>query len=132
MNGYLLDSHLLLWTAKPEDVVRLGENARMIIEDADTKLFVSTISVYELTYKHHLGKLPEYAIVVRQLNDVIKTLGATELPVSNAHAEAAGALDWEHRDPFDRILAAQAQVEQLVLITSDAALRDCSLIRTLW
>jgi PIN domain nuclease of toxin-antitoxin system len=83
--------------------------------------------------KHNLRKLDvSYTFVVENYTEVARKLGTIDLPVTLAHAYQAGAMEWPHRDPFDRILAAQAALENLVLITDDAALKNHPWVETLW
>lgn len=110
----LLDTHVLMWWAGG---LRLEERATREIADADAEVFVSSISVWEAEVKTALGKL-------RLDGDLVQTVheyGFTELPMTFAHGQTAGRLPLHHRDPFDRVLIAQAQLEQLVLVTRDAA-----------
>ena len=128
--GYLLDTCAFLWSIQKD--VKLGSNARMVIEDADTTLFLSSISAYEIMYKHRIGKLPEYEELVSDYFSFIQKLGVTELSVNTRHTHLAGKADWEHRDPFDRLLAAQASTENLILITNDPAFETLPWVKTLW
>ena len=128
--GYLLDTHTFLWAVhEPE---RLGKQALRIMEDITSKLYLSAISAYEVTNKYRNGKLNEYRFVVENYTEVMRKLGAIELPVTLAHTYQAGHMDWEHRDPFDRILASQAALENLVLITHDEALQTHPWFDTVW
>lgn len=110
----LLDTHSLLWWIwhSPE----LGPIASTAIEDAENEIFVSPVSIYEISYKRTAGRLEAPEDLQRTMSD----LGFVGLPVTNAHAERAGLLPIGHRDPFDRLLVAQAISEGLVLITADA------------
>ena len=116
---YLLDTHTLLWAVG--NTSKLSNSAISIIEDVENTLFVSAISAYEIMYKYQLGKLPEYEYVAENYFDILKEFSLSELQISAKHAHFAGKFDWSHRDPFDRLLAAQAFIENLVLITNDAA-----------
>jgi PIN domain nuclease of toxin-antitoxin system len=116
--GYLLDTHSFLWAIKEPH--RLGSAARAVIEDPDTRLYLSSASAYELTYKSYLGKLPDYSFVVDNYVGFAHELGVIDLPITLGHAYQAGSMSWEHRDPFDRILAAQAALENLAFITNDS------------
>jgi PIN domain nuclease of toxin-antitoxin system len=127
---YLLDTHTFLWATR--DNSRLSNKASAIIEDTNAPLFVSAVSAYEIMYKHQLGKLPEYEYVAENYFDVLDRLGVNELPISAQHAHFAGKFDWPHRDPFDRLLAAQAATDNLTLITDDPAFQELSWITVLW
>jgi PIN domain nuclease of toxin-antitoxin system len=131
VNRYLLDTHAFLW-AVSEYVQKLGEAALVAITDDDAEIYISAASIYELVYKEHKGKMDEFSGVVSDLASVIEQLGAKELPVNWQHASAAGSMDWSHRDPFDRILIAQAVTEDLTLISCDAAFSDAPEVRVLW
>ena len=128
--GYLLDTHTFLWAVC--DSRKLGGNARKVIGDSGTQLFISSASAYEIMNKHRIGKLPGYSHVAENYLEIQKTLGADELPISMKHAHYAGSFEWDHRDPFDRILAAQAFVNNLTLITNDSAFQSLQWVDVLW
>lgn len=130
MNGFLCDSRVLIWAlGNPK---KLSAKARRTIANIDNKLWVSAISAYEISLKYQLGRLPGAEPLVTSFSRQISYLNATELAVDSTHTVAAGRLDWEHRDPFDRILLAQAMIEGLTLITSDRALLEHAPLNTLW
>ncbi len=114
----LLDTHLLLWAAaQPE---KLSPAALALIEAPENELLFSAASIWEITIKAGLGRqdfVVEPGLIRRGLLDN----GYDELPVRSAHAVALTRLSALHKDPFDRILVAQAQVEGIVLVTSDDA-----------
>jgi len=111
----LLDTHLLLWAfAAPE---RLPIRARKRIDVSE--VFVSAASIWEVSIKASLGKIQADASL---LLAEIEPAGFTLLPISGDHAVAVGLLPSIHRDPFDRMLVAQARTEPLILLTNDAAL----------
>ena len=116
---YLLDTHTLLWAIR--DSSKLSNNAMAVIEDVENTLFVSAVSAYEIMYKHQIGKLPEHAYLVENYFDILHEFSVSELQISARHAHFAGKFDWSHRDPFDRLLAAQAFIEKIVFITNDTA-----------
>lgn len=94
---------------------------------------VSAASAWEITTKHRLGRLPGGdALFLAGYARNIARLGAERLPITDEHAIVSGALDWPHRDPFDRMLAAQAMVETLVLVTNDVAFANLPGLRTVW
>ena len=128
--NYLLDTHVLLWAVGEES--RLRGKVLTIIEDINTPLFVSAASAYEIMYKHKLGKLLGYTHVAENYFDVLNKLGVNELPISARHAHLAGNLDWAHRDPFDRLLAAQSSIENMTLITNDEVFLELPQINLLW
>lgn len=113
----LADTHALLWWLS--DDAALPEVIREAVADPDNQVFVSSISVAEIAIKASLGKL-------EAPDDVATTLtsqGFDPLPFTADHAQSLRHLPWHHRDPFDRMLVAQAQCEGLVLATADAHLR---------
>ncbi|HEU4742230.1 MAG TPA: type II toxin-antitoxin system VapC family toxin [Meiothermus sp.] len=111
----LLDSHILLWWLS--DDKRLSRKARRLIEQTD-EVFVSAATTWELAVKASLGKLrmPEGFL------EVVEAQGFIHLPIRPEHAMAVQSLPWHHRDPFDRILLAQALVEGLGLVSADKEL----------
>lgn len=111
----LLDSHVVLWWL--EDNNSLGSECRTLIERAD-EAFVSVVTPWELGIKRSLGKLS----MPDGLVEVLSSDGFQSLSITAAHAELAPALPAHHRDPFDRMLVAQAQLETLVLVTADDVL----------
>ena len=117
--SYLLDTHTFLQAVQKD--VNLSGPARLVIEDADVPLFVSAASAYEIMNKYRLGKLPGYTYVGKNYIEILRNLDAKELSISTKHAHFAGEFDWAHRDPFDRFLAAQASLENMILITDDSA-----------
>ena len=127
---YLLDTHTLLWAAR--DNAKLSNNALTIIENIDTTLFVSAVSTYEIMYKYKLGKLPEYEYVADNYFDILRAFEVDELPISMEHSYFAGKFEWGHRDPFDRLLAAQAVTDNLTLITNDPVFQELSWVTVVW
>jgi len=89
-------------------------------------------SAYEIMNKHRIGKLSEFDDIAKNYFDFLKKLGAESLPISERHAYYAGEFEWAHRDPFDRLLAAQAAIESLTLITNDAIFSELSWVKILW
>ncbi|MGW9414578.1 type II toxin-antitoxin system VapC family toxin [Arthrobacter cupressi] len=127
---YLLDTHALIWAlTEPR---KLSAKARRIVQSLDHRLLASAATAYELAYKHRLGKLPGLDGLLLGYPRHIAELCDEELSIRSNHALAAGQLEWDHRDPFDRLIAAQAIVESLVIITADQALQDFGLVETLW
>lgn len=113
----LLDTHALAWWLM--DSPHLPAAARQLIENRDNAVFVSTVSAYEASYKHHRGRWPEVASLVGAFDEVVEAEEFELLPLTSMHAVRAGAFGPEHRDPFDRMLAAQAVVEGLTLVSKD-------------
>jgi PIN domain nuclease of toxin-antitoxin system len=96
-----------------------------------TSLFVSSASAWEIATKFRIGKLPLGGEIVRNYSKYLARLGADEMPMSSEYALRAGAFTNDHRDPFDRMLAAQASIEEMPLVTRDVALREFD-IEVLW
>ena len=116
----LLDTHALFWWIFFPEL--LPPKARDLISDPETEVSVSAVSAYEMSQKHHRGRWPEVATLVSALDDVIAAEGFELLPLTARHAIRAGAYGREHRDPFDRMLAAQAVEEGLKVVTRSRAL----------
>ena len=108
----LLDTHVLIWW---DEGRRLAAEARRAIADADS-VYVSAASAWEVAIKTGLGRLRP----TRTVEEAVDESGFLELPVTFRHAERVGKLPPHHRDPFDRLLIAQADVEELTLVTRDA------------
>lgn len=113
----LLDTHLLLWAAN--DSKRLSANARRLINDPANDLLFSAVSIWEVAIKSSQGKTG-FNLDPRLLRRSLLDNGYSELPISSAHAVAISALPDIHRDPFDRILVAQATTEGITLLTVDS------------
>jgi PIN domain nuclease of toxin-antitoxin system len=115
----LLDTHLLLWSAgKPE---RLSTEARALIEALDNELFFSSASLWEVVIKRGLSR-DDFKVDARLLRRGLLDNGYSELPIGSEHVVAIDNLPAIHKDPFDRILVAQAQVEGITLLTADPTL----------
>jgi PIN domain nuclease of toxin-antitoxin system len=128
-NAYLLDSHALLWWWFDPD--RLSGAVRDLLSDPATPVLVSAASGWELSLKHHQGTLPELSGTIDDLPGLLRADGFEALPISLAHGLRAGAYSQAHRDPFDRMLAAQAELDRLVLLTADPQLATFP-CQTLW
>lgn len=113
---YLLDTHLLLWAAGLPD--KLSAEARELLGDADNALLFSAASLWEITIKRSIGR-EDFKVDARILRRGLLDNGYEELPIASAHAVGLDTLPAIHKDPFDRILVAQAQIEGLTLLTSD-------------
>lgn len=97
----------------------MTQAAAAALDDSSNAVWVSAVSIYELTAKYGLGKLPQANAVVENLDILMKRSRFSELPISHAHARAAGLLPGPHRDPFDRLLIAQAKVENAAIVSAD-------------
>lgn len=114
----LLDTHLLLWAAGEPG--RLSKRARSLLLDPGNRLMFSSASLWEIAIKRGLGR-DDFRVDVRRLWRMLLASGYLELAVTSEHALIAGDLPNLHKDPFDRILIAQARVEGLTLLTVDKA-----------
>ena len=117
----LLDTHLLLWAA--EGVKRVPRSARAWIADPENDLFFSAASLWETAIKNGL-KRPDFQVDARVLRRGLIDNGYRELPIVSEHAVAIDALPAIHKDPFDRLLIAQASVEGITLLTDDATVAE--------
>ncbi len=120
MNRLLLDTDALSWVLLGD---AMPEDARARITAADS-VHVSAISIYEIALKVWIGEWPEMARLVPMLTDLVQRSGIVVEPVSGAVAHAAGTMDWDHRDPFDRIVVAQAMTMACPILSSDRAIAD--------
>ncbi len=115
----LLDTHLLLWAADSLERVPVG--ARALMADLENELLFSVVSIWEVAIKSGLNR-PDFQVDARLLRRGLIDNGYVELPISGEHAVEVDTLPLIHRDPFDRLLIAQATVEGFVLLTNDVAL----------
>lgn len=119
----LLDTHVLLWAAG--DPQHLSVEARKLLDDSDTELFFSAASLWEITIKNGLGRT-DFSVNARLLRRGLLDNGYSELPIASEHAVAIDALADIHKDPFDRILIAQAMIEGITLLTADETVAQYS------
>ena len=113
----LADTHVVFWATMER--ARLSQAARMALESEQNEVFVSVASAWEIAIKVGLGKWPEARDLLLDFERHMVEAGFEVLPIIVAHARTAGLMGAAHRDPFDRILAAQATMEGLVLVTAD-------------
>jgi PIN domain nuclease of toxin-antitoxin system len=125
----LLDTHALLWWAHQPEL--LSRRAHDAISDGSTDIFVSPVSAIEIATKTRMGKLQFESPLADDFVAQIALDDFKELPITSEHAQLAGSFDNPHQDPWDRLLAAQAQLTGLALITNDDALRTFG-VETLW
>lgn len=116
----LLDTHLILWAAFEPD--RLSVRARRQLKSREAALAFSLASMWEVAIKTSLSR-PGFSVDTRMLHGALLAEGFLELPMQVAHMARVAALPWVHRDPFDRMLVAQAMEERLTLLTADATLK---------
>ena len=126
----LLDTHTVLWAMTQPAL--LSDSVRTVLLDDTTEVLVSSAVAWELSIKHHGGKLPEAGPLLADYPTVIAALVADVLPISPGHAILAGGLQWAHRDPFDRMLAAQSMTEGAILISRDEAFDTLPGVRRFW
>ncbi|HWZ81926.1 MAG TPA: type II toxin-antitoxin system VapC family toxin [Terriglobales bacterium] len=115
----LLDTHLLLWAAGAPR--RLSKQARTLLDDSDNELLFSAASLWEVAIKRGLGR-EDFKVDARLLRRGLLDNGYSELPIISDHVVATESLPAIHKDPFDRILVAQAMVEGITLLTIDSQL----------
>lgn len=125
----LLDTHALIWWLAGDEA--LGREARSAIADEANAIFVSAASAMEIATKFRIGKLPSAALLAQDFEKVIASQGFTELPITVHHARLAGEMPIPHKDPFDRLLIAQAQAEDMVMVSNEA-LFDGFGVRRVW
>lgn len=130
MTTLLLDTHAWVWAVTDPD--RLPPAARTAMANPFNVLLVSAASVWEMAIKHRAGRWPEAEALLDQHGQLTEDLGAQDRPITAADAVRAGGLAWEHRDPFDRMLAAQAFLSTAVLVTRDTVFADLAGLPTLW
>jgi PIN domain nuclease of toxin-antitoxin system len=126
----LLDTHAFLWWVFADS--RLSRTARAAIDDnGENDVFVSAASAWEIATKYRIGKLPDARIVAEDIPGTVAAEGFNALAVSILHAHRAGGMDGHHNDPFDRILIAQAIIEDLALISNERIF-DAYGVKRLW
>jgi PIN domain nuclease of toxin-antitoxin system len=125
----LLDTHALLWWLDGDP--RLSQPATSAIGTPSTRVFVSAASAWEITTKVRIGKLPGAIEVAERFVEIIRSQDFDPLPISVEHARQAGLMPGDHRDPFDRVLIAQAHMEGLTLVSNEALFERFG-VRRLW
>lgn len=125
----LLDTHALLWWMIGDP--RLSPRARAAVGVPGAEVLVSAASAWELAVKVRLGKLPQASRLTHRLAESLAEQDFKTLPITLEHGRLGGLLPGAHRDPFDRMLAAQALLDDLVLVTNDPALSAFG-VQTLW
>jgi PIN domain nuclease of toxin-antitoxin system len=125
----LLDTHALLWWFTADR--QLSARAQAAIADETNTVHVSAATAWEIATKQRLGKLAEVPHAAEQFAELVAADGFLHLPVSDRHGLRAGGYVLTHRDPFDRMLAAQSELESMVLVTRDPAFAAFQVV-TLW
>ncbi len=113
----LLDTHALAWWYL--DDPHLPERVRLLVEDPDNAVFESAISAYEAGYRHRIGTRPDGGPLLAAFDEIVESQRLTLLQITGKHATRAASYEDDHGDPFDRILAARAEIEDLTLATND-------------
>lgn len=126
MKGILLDTHAFLWFATGDE--DLSAAARDAITTTD-EVFVSAATAWEVRTKYRLGKLSSAAALAHDLASAVRRLELTELPITFADGDLAGALGGTHRDPFDRLLIAQSLNNELSLVSNETVFDDFGVTR---
>jgi PIN domain nuclease of toxin-antitoxin system len=127
--GALLDTHALIWWVVGDD--RISDTLRRRLGSADEDVFVSAATAWEIATKARIGKLAMPKGLLDDFVDAIDGLGFVPLPITLRHGADAGRMRGSHRDPFDRILATQARLEGLDLVSCDPAFAMLG-VKTLW
>ena len=125
----LLDTHALIWWLAGDEA--LSRRAREAIADEVNEIAISAASAMEIAKKFRIGKLPGAALLAQNFEEIIAEQGFGELPISVHHARLAGEMNIAHKDPFDRLLIAQAQTEGMVLVSNEELFEGFA-IKRLW
>jgi len=125
----LLDTHALIWWLAGDDA--LSVRARAAIGHEENSVAVSAASAMEISTKFRIGKLPDAALLAHDFEAIIAEQGFAELAISVRHARIAGEMNIAHKDPFDRLLIAQARVEDMALVSNET-LFDGFAVQRLW
>jgi PIN domain nuclease of toxin-antitoxin system len=125
----LLDTHALVWWYF--DHPKLSQAARARIAASEQTVYVSAASAWEIATKVRMGKMPEGRALAENLPVYLRAQAFQPLAVSIAHARLAGSISSPHKDPFDRLIAAQAQSESLAVVTCDPAFESLG-VRIVW
>jgi PIN domain nuclease of toxin-antitoxin system len=125
----LLDTHALIWWLAGDEA--LSARAREAIADEENGVAVSAASAMEIATKFRIGKLPDAALLAQDFESIIAGQGFTELAITVHHARLAGEMNIAHKNPFDRLLIAQAQAEDMMLVSNEAQF-DGFAVKRLW
>jgi PIN domain nuclease of toxin-antitoxin system len=124
VTALLLDTHVLLWLVATPD--RIPPTVRERLADQANELFVSAASAWEVAIKTRIGRL-DGGPLLSAWNETLKRMHATDLTIDSGDGAMAGQLTWEHKDPFDRMIVAQAARRNLTIATSDPQVIDGAL-----
>jgi len=124
-----MDTHALVWWV--ENSARLSRDADAAIRNPDNEVFVSAVSAFEIAQKHRLGKLPSAARMAKFFDEEVAAERFLTLAISTADARLAGAMPYTHHDPFDRMLIAQALLNDMTLVSREQLFDDFGVER-LW
>ena len=125
----IVDTHVFFWWLIVDE--GLSARALEILENEENEVLISSVVAWELATKSRIGKWPDGKIVAEKIEEYLASYELRQLPITIAHAQLGGLMPGVHKDPFDRILAAQARLEGIPLVTSDRALREFG-IEILW
>ena len=125
----LLDTHALIWWLAGDDA--LSRRAREAMANEDNPVAVSAASAMEVATKFRIGKLPNAALLAQNFEAIVAGQGFDSLAISARHAQLAGEMNISHKDPFDRLLIAQAQAEDMMLVSNEV-LFDGFAVKRLW
>ncbi|VBA31933.1 hypothetical protein LAUMK4_05624 [Mycobacterium persicum] len=123
----LLDTHTLLWLVS--DPSQVASSALTVLSSAETNLWVSAASAWEISIKTRLGRL-DGETLLSAWADIVADMSTSELPIESPDAILAGRLPWEHKDPFDRVIVAQALRRNLTIATRDTKIIDAAMTPT--
>lgn len=126
----LLDTHVLVWAVNAPH--RIPKRTLAQLADLDVEILVSAASAFEISTKARLGRMPAGAEIARNYASTLARIGALRLDLTSEDALTAGSLGWDHKDPFDRLLVAQAVRESLTLVTKDRAITAFGAVETIW
>lgn len=118
---YLIDTHILLWWIFDDQ--KLDKNMRGIIQNPSNTIVVSSASAWEIATKYRIGKLPEAKELLENYENILQKARFSLLSITTAHSLRAGSLPIQHRDPFDRMIMAQSELEIIPVITYDPAFK---------
>lgn len=127
--GFLLDTHAVLWWLFEAELMSF--QSFEIMADPKIDLYVSAVTPMEISTKFRTGRLPGAAPIIGKFAEIARAEGWKPMPIELVHSDLAGSFESPHRDPWDRLLAAQAKIEKLALVTSDKQMQTFD-ITTYW